>query len=114
MAAVRYDPRFEPVTPMELPSLHVDVSVLGQASPIRSPDEFRPGIDGILIELGGRRALLLPEVATEAGWDALHMLAAVCRKAGLPSSAWADPRSHLATFRTVRFGGPAVAEVDGS
>lgn len=110
MAAARYDPRFEPVTAMELPSLHVEVSVLGPASPIRSAAQFRPGIDGVILEVGPRRALLLPEVATEAGWDALHMFAAVCRKAGLPPSAWADPRASLSTFRTRRFGGPVIAE----
>ena len=112
IAAVRYDPRFDPVTPMELPALHVDISVLGPSSPIRSPIEFRRGVDGVLIAVGPRRGLLLPEVAIDAGWDALHMFKAVCTKAGLPPSAWADPRTRLSTFRTVRFGGPAVAEIE--
>lgn len=110
MAAARSDPRFEPVLPMELPSLHVDVSVLGPPRLIRSPTQFRPAIDGIMVEIGTRRGLLLPEVATDAGWNALQMFAAVCRKAGLPPSAWADPRTRLSTFRTLRFGGPAVAD----
>jgi AmmeMemoRadiSam system protein A len=110
MAAARYDPRFDPVTATELPTLHVEISVLGPAGPIRSPAEFRPGVDGVILEVGPRRALLLPEVATEAGWDALQMFTAVCRKAGLPPRAWADPRARLLTFRTRRFGGSAVAE----
>ena len=100
-AAVR-DPRFLPVTERELPAIHIDVSVLGPAVPLRDPMAFRPGIDGIIVARDGRRALLLPEVATDLGWGAREMLDAVCEKAGLESHAWHDPRTRLSVFRTVR------------
>jgi uncharacterized protein len=102
------DPRFFPVTRAELPSLHVEISVLGRPVPFAGPDQFRPGVDGLIVERGMRRALLLPQVATDWGWGAIHMLEAVCEKAGLDANAWMDERTRVSSFRTVRFGGPVV------
>ena len=110
-AAVR-DPRFMPVTARELPTIHIDVSVLGPAVPLADPMAFRPGIDGIIVARDGRRALLLPEVATDLGWGAREMLDAVCEKAGLEGHAWHDPRTRLSVFRTVR-ASEAEAPADG-
>jgi AmmeMemoRadiSam system protein A len=107
-AAVR-DPRFMPVTERELPSIHIDVSVLGPAVALRNPLAFRPGIDGIIVVRNGRRALFLPEVATDQGWGAEEMLDAVCEKAGLDRHVWHDPRTQLFAFRTVR-----VSEADAA
>ena len=70
--------------------------------PLRDTTAFRAGIDGIIVERDGRRALLLPEVATDLGWGAREMLDAVCEKAGLEGHAWHDPRTRLFVFRTVR------------
>jgi len=100
-AAVR-DPRFFPLREPELPDVHIDVSVLGPAVPLRDPAAFRAGVDGIIVARDGRRALLLPEVATDQGWGAREMLDAVCEKAGLEGHAWHDPRTRLFVFRTVR------------
>ena len=86
------------MTEEELPVLRVAISVLGPDRPFVSPAAFRPGVDGVIVECGRYGALLLPEVATTFGWDALGMLGAVCRKAGLPEDAWAragDPPRHL-------------------
>ncbi|HEX7473934.1 MAG TPA: AmmeMemoRadiSam system protein A [Candidatus Limnocylindrales bacterium] len=102
------DPRFEPVSEDELAAIHVAVSVLGPDRPLASPDAFRPGVDGVIVERGWHVALLLPEVATEFGWDARDMLGAVCRKAGLPSGAWAEPGTRVLVFETVRFDGAAL------
>jgi AmmeMemoRadiSam system protein A len=107
-AAVR-DPRFMPVTERELPSIHIDVSVLGPAVPLRDPMAFRPGIDGIIVARDGRRGLFLPEVATDQGWGAEEMLDAVCEKAGLDRHAWHDPRTRLFAFRTVRVSEPGAS-----
>ncbi len=100
-AAVR-DPRFLPITEPELSAVHIDVSVLGPAIALRDPAAFRPGIDGIIVARDGRRALLLPEVATDQGWGAREMLDAVCEKAGLEGHAWHDQRTRLFVFRTIR------------
>ncbi|HLO35467.1 MAG TPA: AmmeMemoRadiSam system protein A [Candidatus Deferrimicrobium sp.] len=96
------DPRFLPVTEEELPTISIDVSVLGVVVPLDDPSAFRPGIDGCIVERGSRRGLLLPEVATEHGWDAREMLEATCWKAGLPEDAWREPGTHLSVFRTTR------------
>lgn len=108
ISAALDDTRFVPVAAAELPALRIDISVLGPVSPLPDPREFRAGTDGIIVERGGRRGLLLPEVATKALWGGPEMLAAACRKAGLPDDAWRDPRTSLHTFRTIRFGGPAL------
>jgi AmmeMemoRadiSam system protein A len=108
MAATR-DPRFWPVAEAELPRLHLEVSVLGPARPLDGPDDFVPGRDGIVVEARGRRALLLPQVATEMGWGANEMLDAVCRKAGLPPEAWREPSTTLLVFEVERGDGPVVA-----
>jgi len=102
------DPRFLPVTAVELPAIQVGISVLGRPVPFTDIQAFMPGVDGVVVERGGRRALLLPEVATEFAWGTVQMLENACRKAGLPADAWQDPRTRLSSFRTVRFGGPAV------
>jgi uncharacterized protein (TIGR00296 family) len=50
--------------------------------------EIEPGRHGLIIEDGIRRGLLLPQVATEHGWDRDTFLAHTCLKAGLPADAW--------------------------
>jgi AmmeMemoRadiSam system protein A len=106
MAATR-DPRFRPVTARELAGLRIEVSVLGPARPLADPETFVPGRDGIVVEAQGRRALLLPQVATEMGWGATEMLDAVCEKAGLRAEAWREPGTRLLVFEVERASGPA-------
>lgn len=102
------DPRFPPVTPMELPRLHIEVSVL---SPLRcllyeTPDELlarlRPGVDGVLIQYGVHRALFLPQV-----WEMLpepaEFMAHLCRKAGLSPQAFRQDPLTVYTFETRSF-----------
>lgn len=110
ITAALQDPRFRPVGADELPLIHVDVSILGPPVELADPFEFVPGVHGVIVERGGRRALLLPEVATDHGWDGARMLGAVCEKAGLSCDAWRDPETRRLVFRTIRFGGPAVKD----
>lgn len=99
------DPRFEPVRPGELAGLDLEVSVLGPPRPLEDVADFVPGSDGIVVEARGRRALLLPQVATEMGWGTADMLTAACEKAGLPSDAWRDPATRLSVFEVLRVDG---------
>jgi AmmeMemoRadiSam system protein A len=83
------DPRFPPVTPDELPDLSLEISVLGPLEAIEPrPGAFTIGVHGLVVEEGLRRGLLLPQVATEWGWDAEQFLRQTCVKAGLPPDAW--------------------------
>ena len=90
ISAAREDPRFEPVRPAELDDLDVEVSVLGPLEEIDpgDPGALEIGRHGLVVEQGQRRGLLLPQVATEWGWDRGEFLAQTCAKAGLPRDAW--------------------------
>ena len=87
-SAATADPRFPPVTPEELPRLRVEVSVLSPLRPVADPQEIRIGTHGLFISQAGRHGLLLPQVATEFGWDRETFLRQTCLKAGLPGDAW--------------------------
>jgi AmmeMemoRadiSam system protein A len=103
-AAALDDPRFLPVDESELPALELEVSVLDPPVELPDPAGFVAGRHGIVIEQGMRRGLLLPQVATEMGWDESQMLEAVCRKASLPPDAWRDASTKLFVFESTCFG----------
>ena len=81
------DPRFAPLTLTEAPQIRIWLSVLSPLSPSPAED-VEPGRHGLLISLGDRRGLLLPQVPVEHGWDRVTFLEQTCRKAGLPLDAW--------------------------
>lgn len=87
-AAALRDPRFGPLRPQELPALEVSVSVLGPTTPIASAEHFIVGRHGVVLTKDGRRAVFLPSVAPEQGWDREETLRQLCRKAGLTPDAW--------------------------
>lgn len=87
MAAAFEDPRFPPVTPVEVPRLRVSLSVLSALKPVLA-EEVEVGRHGLFISQGPRRGLLLPQVPVEHGWDRVRFLEQTCRKAGLSADAW--------------------------
>jgi len=101
-SAACHDPRFWPVEPDELGRITVEVTVLGPMVPLDDPLDFDPPTEGVVVERGSRRALLLPQVARERGWDAETTLAAVCHKAGLPGDAWRLPGTRVLAFGAVQ------------
>ena len=96
--AAASDPRFEPVAEFELDRIRLEVSVLGATVELPAPSAFEARRHGIIVERGGRRALLLPQVAAELGWDEATTLDAVCQKAGLPRDAWRHEGTRLYAF----------------
>lgn len=86
-AAVR-DARFEPVTAAELNGLEYEISVLTPLEEVTNPSLIRVGKHGLVVEMNGRKGLLLPQVPVENGWDREEFLAQACLKAGLPEDAW--------------------------
>lgn len=86
-AAAFEDTRFTPVRADEAGELEVSLSVLSLPREI-NPNDVEIGRHGLLISQHGRRGLLLPQVATEHGWDREMFLRETCYKAGLPPDAW--------------------------
>lgn len=88
--AASLDPRFPPVGREELDRLALEVSVLGPLEGIdpRADDAIVIGRHGLVVERGGRRGLLLPQVPVEWGWTREQFLRQTCAKAGLPDDAW--------------------------
>ena len=61
------------------------------------------GLDGVILGRGNSRAVFLPQVAPEQGWDLDTMLTYLARKAGLPGDAWRSGAS-FQTFQAHVFG----------
>jgi AmmeMemoRadiSam system protein A len=99
------DPRFSPLEKHEWPDVSLEISVLSPPEPLPNLEFFDPRQHGIIVEKGWHRALLLPKVARQYGWDAQKTLETVCWKAGLPSDAWRESDARLKIFYTFDFGG---------
>ncbi len=97
------DPRFDPVTSEELPRLSIEISVLSPLEPCTDVRAIEIGKHGLVIEAGFRRGLLLPQVATEYGWDREQFLSHTAQKAGLGPDAWKKSESRLFVFSVEKF-----------
>ena len=103
IAAATEDPRFQAVTKAELSLLDIEVTVLTLPQVVEGEPKERvhkviTGKHGLIVKGLGRSGLLLPQVATEYGWDAKTFLSHTCRKAGLPGDCWMKPDITLFTF----------------
>ena len=87
-ASATEDPRFQPMGPAELNDFTLELTVLSPLEKIEDTDHIEIGKHGIYIEKGVHRGVLLPQVATEHGWDRTTFLQQTCLKAGLPGDAW--------------------------
>lgn len=95
------DPRFRdhPVTPGEMESIGVEISVLSQPERTDRPEALEVGRHGIWIRRGGSSGCFLPQVASDRGWSADEFLSKCCTmKAGLESEAWRDPDTEVLLF----------------
>lgn len=101
--AATMDPRFPPVTAVELPALHIEISILSPIQELIDAHTLVIGRQGLLIEGHGRRGLLLPHVPTSFHWNQEQFLEGICAKAGLPATAWKSPDVKLFTFTTLMF-----------
>jgi|SRR5215212_1261067 len=96
--AAFHDPRFPPLMADELPSTHIEISVMGPIEPVENLDEIVVGRDGLIVRRGGNAGLLLPQVATDHGWDRDTFLSHTCIKAGLPPTAWRSGGCRIERF----------------
>jgi hypothetical protein len=104
-----HDPRFPPLRPEELDQVVVEVSVLTIPEELKveprqtMPESIIIGRDGLIMERGLYRGLLLPQVPLEWGWDAHMFLEQACLKSGLTPDMWMDRRTKVFTFRAEVF-----------
>ena len=103
-AAALRDPRFPPVQESELEDINIEISVLTPLKKVKDADEIKVGRDGIVIRKGYNQGLLLPQVATEYGWDRTTFLQHTCIKAGLPRDAWKEEDTEIWAFSADVFG----------
>ena len=108
VAAANEDPRFVPISHLEFEHSIMEVSVLSKAERMHGSTEqickdVRVGRDGIIVEYGYNRGLLLPVVAVEQGWSARQFLENTCLKAGLPQHAWTNDSTYVFKFSTQVF-----------
>ncbi len=104
ISAAINDPRFPPMSPRELDRVVFEVSLLTPPKEIvakdrkKLPEIVKVGRDGLIVERGFYKGLLLPQVPVEWGWDSEEFLAQTCWKAGLPMDCWLDPRTRVYSF----------------
>ena len=72
--------------------------------PVQDVGTIEVGVHGLLVSRGSRRGVLLPQVATEHGWDRRGFLEHTCLKAGLPPRAWQEPGTEIRSFTARVFG----------
>jgi len=104
------DARLPTISPTELPCLDLDVSLLYGFEEVTATGADRVsavevGRHGLQVRRGNHAGLLLPNVAVEQGFSAEEFLRQVCRKAGLPTTAWQDDDTQLQTFETCAIDG---------
>jgi uncharacterized protein (TIGR00296 family) len=103
------DPRFSAVSSEEIGDLILEVSVLtppqliDKKKPLKTPKEIEIGKDGLIIIQGSKSGLLLPQVATELGWNSEEFLCHCCQKAWLPMDAWLHPNTKVMKFQSIIF-----------
>ncbi|MBS7647286.1 MAG: TIGR00296 family protein [Candidatus Bathyarchaeia archaeon] len=109
ISSATQDPRFYPLSLEELDDVVFEVSVLTppQLVEVKSPSEYpskiKVGVDGLIIERGFYRGLLLPQVPVEWSWDEEEFLCQCCLKAGLPPDCWLMKGTKVYKFQAIIF-----------
>jgi AmmeMemoRadiSam system protein A len=100
------DYRFSPVRPDELAGIEIEVSVLTTPERLAyaTPDELaarlRPGVDGVVLQQGGRKATFLPQVWEHAP-EPERFLGMLCEKLGLSAEAWRKLPLEALTYQVI-------------
>ena len=106
--AALHDPRFPAVSAAEAGGLEIEISVLTPARPLAfaSPEELlaklRPGVDGVILQIGRRTATFLPQVWEQLP-DKAAFLGHLAQKAGCEPDAWRGPGVQVQTYQVEAF-----------
>ena len=105
ISAATSDPRFPKLTKKELSEIEIEVTVLTKpkiiqvSNPSEYPNKITIGEDGLIIEKGMHKGLLLPQVATEHNMDSEEFLSNTCVKAGLDPKSWLNEDVKIYSFQ---------------
>ena len=107
--AATEDPRFPAMTFDELSKCVFEVSVLTPPELIQvdNPKEYKHrikiGQDGLIVEKGCSKGLLLPQIPVELQWNEEESLCQCCMKAGLPPDSWLTRDIKIHRFTAIIF-----------
>jgi uncharacterized protein len=101
--AAFHDPRFSPLSEAEFDNIKLEISILSEAFPLLNYEEIILGKHGLILEEGGRKALLLPQVPIEHKLNRDQFLSVLCRKAGLDEEYWKTKKLSLHAFTATVF-----------
>lgn len=105
LSAAFNDPRFNEVTEKEFDDLDFEVTVLTKPEVIEVShydqyfDEIEIGRDGLIIQKGYAKGLLLPQVAVENAFTKEEFLEHTCMKAGISTDSWMDASCDVFKFQ---------------
>lgn len=105
IAAAFNDPRFPQLSEKEFKDLEFEVTVLTKPEMIAVAhykqycDEIEIGRDGLIIQKGYARGLLLPQVAVENAFTVEDFLNHTCMKAGISADSWMDESCDVYKFQ---------------
>ena len=94
-AAAFEDPRFRPLAPSEWSAIDIEMTVLDQLTRCPAPKQIEIGRHGLVLVLGRRQGVFLPQVPVDQKWEVGQFLTHLCYKAGLPDGSWKHPEAQL-------------------
>lgn len=97
-AAATEDPRFEALRPAEVPGLTIEITLLGPPFEVHDRSQVILGRHGLMAARGSRRGVLLPQVATQNGFDLTRFIRETLKKAELPPDALERGDASLSAF----------------
>lgn len=109
ISSATQDPRFQPLSIKELEKVVFEISVLTPPQiievekPSQYPQKIEIGQDGLIVERGIFKGLLLPQVPVEWRWDEEEFLCQCCIKAGLPPDCWLLKDTKIYKFQAIIF-----------
>ena len=102
--SVTRDPRFPPLQENEIIHIIIELTILTKPELIKveKPQDYlsriKIGRDGLIVEQGPYKGLLLPQVPIEQGWEKEEFLSHTCMKAGLLPDAWIEKNTKIFKF----------------
>lgn len=109
ISSATQDPRFYPLSLNELDKVVFEVSILTPPQLVEVekaseyPSKIKVGEDGLIVERGFYKGLLLPQVPVEWNWDEEGFLCQCCIKAGLPPDGWLIKGTKIYKFQAIVF-----------